>query len=294
MASASCPATRTSRAWPAVCARAGAWSSAWGRRRPPRPSGAPATCLPPLSCLCRTNATRRAAAATRCRRTPWSRPWWTSSLTIRTTARPQAWARSAAACRSATPISTCAATARTCYRSCSRSSRGCASPRITARSPWSSPRARSASRRRRSPSAQGRPRRSRRLRRRLEQKRLPASRPSPKGRRPRLRRPRLRRRSPSPRSPRSRIAARAAIAARVAWRRRPSGAWRKAVRLPPRCPRARRSSKPFPQKQLWKHRSPRPSKWSWRPCRRCGPSPRRPRRTCGPAAAPVQSARPAR
>ena len=58
-ASASCPATRTSRAWPAVCARAGAWSSAWGRRRPPRPSGAPATCLPPLSCLCRTSATKR-------------------------------------------------------------------------------------------------------------------------------------------------------------------------------------------------------------------------------------------
>ena len=78
------------------------------------------------------------------------------------------------------------------------------------------------------------------------------------------------------------------------WRRRPSGAWRRAVRLPPRCPRARRSSKPLPQKQLWKHRSPRPSKWPWKPCRRCGPSPRRLRRTCGPAAARAQSARPAR
>ncbi len=99
---------------------------------------------------------------------------------------------------------------------------------------------------------------------------------------------------PERRSPRSRIAARAAIAVRAGLRRRPWGVCRRAARPPRRCPRAKRSSRMSPPKWRWRCRRPRPSKWSWRQRRRQNLWHRRLRRTCGPAAAPAPSARPAR
>ena len=100
-----------------------------GEKKTPPFRRVPAMCSPRSRPLCRTSATRRAAAATRYRRTPWSRRWWTSSPTTRTTLRPPAGEIGSRA-EALSRFRTCAATARTCFSEAARgSSRGCASPK---------------------------------------------------------------------------------------------------------------------------------------------------------------------
>ena len=216
----------------------GAWSSGMGEKKTPTPfRRACDVFATTLELLVQNKRNEKAAAATRQPKDSVEQAVvWTSSPTTRTTARPPAWARSAAACRKRLPRFRRAQSMARTFRSCSRSSRGCITKDHSSVT-VDFAEARSALRRRRSPSAQGRRGKPAKATG-AEEAAGVASELDEAAQIEGVLWPRPRREMEKPeKKPRSRIAARAAIAARAGLRR-----CRALVGGPPGCRGAARGA----------------------------------------------------